>query len=101
MTIVLVGVADCLAVIRKAVCRFDWGGKGAVVHEGGELAVVADDGFPRRVGQPTVQPKAVNTHPAEDEIDDRDDQGLSVTGGVADDGAAVIQEGGELRRSTP
>ncbi len=91
-------VADRFAVIRKRVGRFDRGGEGAVPHQGGELAVGTDDRFLRRTVQPTVHPVAVNTHPAEDEIDDRDDQGLSVTGGVADDGAAGLQEGSELRR---
>src|SRR6267143_2530318 len=79
VAIVLRGVADRFAVIRKRVGRFDRGGEGAVPYQGGELAVGADDRFLRRAVQPAVHPVAVNTHPAEDEIDDRDDQGLPVT----------------------
>jgi hypothetical protein len=91
------GVADRFAVIRKRVGRFDRGGEGAVPHQAGELAVGTGDRFLRRAVQPAVHPVAVNTHPAEDEIDDRDAQWLSVAGAIADDGATGLQEGSELR----
>ena len=61
--IVLGGVAERFAVIRKRVGRFDRGGEGAAPHQGGELAVGTDDRFLRRAGQPTVQPIAVNIQP--------------------------------------
>src|SRR6185312_2375673 len=90
-------VADRFAVVRERVGRFDRSGEGAVPHQGSKLAVGVDDGFLRRAVEPTIQPIAVNTQPPEDEIDDRDAQGLSVAGGIADDGAAGLQEWSEVR----